>query len=99
MKMELGLSVLSGTKTLLGIEIGKSTGIGIRDGKLVEDGIVTVRLGFVFFWIEWRIVNEAKSVSIPEDILEGFEQVRKQIKASKAEILNKKNSASNDTKE
>lgn len=96
MKIELGLSVLSGTKTLLGIEIGKSNGIGIRDGKLVEDSIVTVRLGFVFCYIECRIVTEAKSVGIPEDILEGFEQVRKQMKA---DILNKKNSASNEAKE
>jgi hypothetical protein len=80
MNIELGLSVLSKTKTLLGLEIQTSRGIGREGDMLVSKKITDIRIGLIFFYIQLGIVTDEDSVKIPSDIHETFEKLKDELK-------------------
>ena len=80
MKIELGLSILSKSASLLGIDVETQNGMYREDNFLYREKLVEVRIGIIFAYISICFITKGEQLEIPENIKETFDNIEKQIK-------------------
>ena len=84
MKIELGLSILSKSTSLLGINIETQNGMVRDEDTLYRERLVELRIGIIFAYISICFVTKGEEMQIPDELKESlretFDNLEKQIK-------------------
>ena len=84
MKIELGLSILSKSTSLLGINIETQNGMVRDEDTLYRERVIELRIGIIFAYISICFVTKGEEMQIPDELKESlretFDNLEKQIK-------------------
>jgi hypothetical protein len=79
MKVELGISILSKVKTLLGVSIEQHRGVSVEDEGLCEERLVQLNIGLIFFIIQINFVKLGDKIETPDNIMKAMKAFEDQL--------------------
>lgn len=79
MKVELGISVLSKRKSLLGISIEQHRGVSVEDNELIEESLLQINMGLIFFILQINFVKLGDKIETPDNVMKAMKAFEDQL--------------------
>ena len=79
MKVELGISILSKRKSLLGISIEQHRGVSVEDNELIEESLIQINIGLIFFILQINFVKLGDKIETPDNIMKAMKAFEDQL--------------------
>lgn len=83
MKLQFGISLLSKTNTLLGINLETHYGITREDNLLQREQIIELRIGLIFMIVSISFITKGKATTLPDNIIETMTRMENHIRDHK----------------